>query len=82
MLAAIEGPNRMLRAQSCHFWQSANAWVGIVSGTVWSAGLTPGTEIVEGKEKTLLPYVFSINFSWKCFLIPYEFFSQIFYQHA
>lgn len=56
MQVATEGPNRMSRAQSCHFWQSANAWVRNVSGKVWSAGLVPGTEIVEGKEKPLFPY--------------------------
>lgn len=56
MQVATEGPNRMSRAQSCHFWQSANAWVRNVSGKVWSAGLVPGTEIVEGKKNPLFPY--------------------------
>lgn len=55
MQVATEGPNRTLMAQSCHFWQSANAWVRTVSGKVWSAGLVPGTEIAEGKEK-IFPY--------------------------
>lgn len=56
MQVATEDPNRMSRAQFCHFWQNANAWVRNVSGKVWSAGLVPGTEIVRGKRKALFPH--------------------------
>lgn len=49
MQVATEGPNRIPRAQFCHYWQSVNAWERTASGKVWSAGLVPGTEIVEGQ---------------------------------
>lgn len=34
MQVATEGPNRMSRAQSYHFWQNATAWVRTVLGKV------------------------------------------------
>lgn len=83
MQVATEDPNRTSRAQFCHFWQNANAWVRNVSGKVWSAGLVPGTEIVRGKEKALFPHFLKCKLLLK--LLPkstWNFFSQTFNQYA
>lgn len=83
MQVATEDPNRTSRAQFCHFWQNANAWVRNVSGKVWSAGLVPGTEIVRGKEKALFPHFLKCKLLLK--LLPksiWNFLSQMFNQYA